>query len=39
VFIFENLFRRNLAANDAAEEAIRVSHSWVTCAETIAKGG
>ena len=27
VFIFENLFRRNLAANDAAEEAIWISHS------------
>jgi hypothetical protein len=39
VFIFVNFFRRNLAANDAAEEAIGIGHSWVTCAKTIAKGG
>jgi hypothetical protein len=39
VFIFENFFRWNLAANDAAEEAIGIGHSWVTCAKTIAKGG
>jgi len=39
VFIFENSFRRNLAANDSAEETIGIGHSWVTCAETIAKGG
>jgi hypothetical protein len=39
VFIFENFLRWNLAANDSAEEAIGISHSWVTCAETIAKGG
>src|SRR5579864_565793 len=31
VFIFENSFRRNLAANDAAEEAIGIGHSCVTC--------
>jgi hypothetical protein len=31
VFIFENFFRRNLAPNDSAEEAIGISHSWVTC--------
>jgi hypothetical protein len=28
VFIFENFFRRNLAVNDAAEEAIGIGHSW-----------
>ena len=39
VFIFEDFFRRNLAANDAAEEAIGIGHSWVTCGETITKRG
>ena len=39
VLIFKNFFRWNLAANDAAEEAIGIGHSWVTCAKTIANGG
>jgi len=39
VFIFKNFFRGNLAANDPAEEAIGISHSWVTCGETITKRG
>src|SRR5579864_119450 len=37
VFVFKNFFRGNLAANDAAEEAIGIGHSWVTCGETITK--
>ena len=39
VFIFEDFLRRNLAANNAAEEAIGIGHSWVTCGETITKRG
>jgi hypothetical protein len=33
IFIFVNFLGGNLAAEDAAEEAIRISHGWVTPAE------
>jgi len=30
VVIFVNFLRRNFAADDAAEEAIRIAHGWLT---------
>src|ERR1700751_5208773 len=37
VFVLIYLFRRNLAADDTAEEGIRVARHDCTCAKTIAK--